>query len=648
MLDADGFIVPKGGKHRSELNRAIYESVKQVEFMSRDELLALPVGSPMVYDVETYPNFWFVAFKSLLNNKFVVFEQSPDCELDRTALQFIMWRFCLVGFNSRIYDLPIVTYACAGNTCETIYHASMRLINESMPPFIFEKEYEVKIPNVNHVDLIEVAPLQASLKTYSGRLHCRRMQDLPFSPYENLTRDEAEIVRLYCCNDLDNTQLLALHLYDAIKLREELGREYGIDLRSKSDAQIAEAVITSELVKLTGSSLNKSNFDYNKPIRYVAPLWVKFDSPHLNAALWAIQAAEFWIGANGSAVMPDALNGLELRIGSSLYRLGIGGLHSSEKCTAHVADEQTAIIDRDVASYYPSIILNERLYPKHLGEAFLNVYRALVDRRLLAKKQGNKTVADALKITINGSFGKLGNKYSALFAPDLLLQVTITGQLALLMLIEIVESVGIPVVSGNTDGIVIKCPFAKRSLLNEGIRHWESLTGFVTEETEYAAIYSRDVNNYIAIKPDRTTKAKGVYSEVGSALNSPLSKNPECLICADAVKEKIGSGTAIAVTIKNCRDIRRFVTVRNVKGGAEKAGTFLGKVVRFYYAKGEPGSISYMLSGNKVPKSDGAKPLMDLPEEFPEDINYEWYIREATEMLYDIGFYKKATSLQLF
>lgn len=93
---------------------------------------------------------------------------------------------------------------------------------------------------------------------------------------------------------------------------------------------------------------------------------------------------------------------------------------------------------------------------------------------------------------------------------------------------------------------------------------------------------------------------------------------------------------------------RRFVSVKNVKGGGEKNGQYLGKVVRWYYPKGEAGYIAYVGSGNKVGKTDGARPLMDLPEELPDDINYDWYINEAIEMLYDCGAYKKAETAQLF
>ena len=115
---------------------------------------------------------------------------------------------------------------------------------------------------------------------------------------------------------------------------------------------------------------------------------------------------------------------------------GIGGLHSQEKSISVVSNETHVMRNADFASYYPFIILNQGLYPKHLGTKFLSVYRSIVETRLRAKADGNKLIAESLKITINGSFGKLGSKYSKLYSPNLMLATTITGQLTLLMLIE--------------------------------------------------------------------------------------------------------------------------------------------------------------------------------------------------------------------
>jgi hypothetical protein len=74
-----------------------------------------------------------------------------------------------------------------------------------------------------------------------------------------------------------------------------------------------------------------------------------------------------------------------------------------------------------------------------------------------------------------------------------------------------------------------------------------------------------------------------------------------------------------------------------VKGGAVQGGVYLGKAIRWYYAANVRSNIAYKTTGNSVPKSFGAKPCMTLPDEFPKDINYGWYIKEAKELLNDVG-----------
>lgn len=353
--------------------------------------------------------------------------------------------------------------------------------------------------------------------------------------------------------------------------------------------------------------------------------------------LEVVTKSKFVVDENGSIEMPKEIGNFKLKIGSCVYRMGIGGLHSSEKSVAHIADENTLLMDRDVSSFYPRIILNSQLFPKHLGRAFLTVYQSLVTRRLVAKETGDSVTADSLKIAVNGSFGKLGSKWSALYAPDLLIQVTVTGQLSLLLLIEMLELAGIPVVSANTDGVLIKCPVSLETRCAEIVAKWEELTGFLTEECRYKAVYSRDVNNYIAIKHDGKTKTKGSYAEKGSGGNTVLSKNPENLVCIDAVIAYITLQTPVAATVFGCKDMRRFVTVRNVKGGAVKSAVYVGKTIRWYYSTLMQGEINYNLTGNKVPNSDRAMPLMELSETLPNDLDFNRYIQVANEMLADLG-----------
>lgn len=688
MLDENGFIITKKNRRREKNLQAASVALRPVEFMTDEELMAVPAGNVFVFDVECYRNFFYVAFKCLSNGKFVAFERSPDFDFSELKLRWMLWRFCIVGFNSASYDIPMIELAAKGFSCDELKEASDFIIKsginygtKKVTPFDIEKKYKVRIGKYNHIDLFNVCPVNggvsanpASLKLYSGRLHAGRMQDLPFPESHILTAEDAAVVRPYCCNDLANTELLFNELAPEIKLRMEMSEEYGIDLRSKSDAQIAEAVINSELQKILGYCPRKPTLDADMVLAYNVPDFISYRSPQLKTVLQTVREARFYLDGLGSPIMPPELEKLKVKIGNSVYKLGMGGLHSTEKKVAHFATDEIIIADNDVESFYPRIILNQRLFPLHLGVSFLKVYNQIVETRIhakseaaKAKKAGDKagakmwkTVADSLKVTINGSFGKLGNKYSTLYAPQLMLQVTITGQLVLLMLIEMLEDAGIEVISGNTDGFISKYLKNRHEEVRSIISEWEKRTNFKTEETRYSAVYSRDVNSYVAIKTESGdaearflderlgVKTKGAYCERGSALNSILSKNPETLICTDAVISFLKNGTSVEKTIRECRDIRRFVSVKNVKGGGEKNGLYLGKVVRWYYPKGETGFISYVSSGNKVGKTDGARPVMDLPNEFPEDINYEWYIEESINMLYDCGALKKAETQSLF
>ncbi len=652
---------------RPKFERQPIPPAKVYNVMSSSELQLLAEAT-FVFDVESYENYFCVSFQDVESEKVITFEDDEyngyringeyvTQELWCQWLSWILFRFTVVGFNSMVYDLPICLVAVKGVRSPTLCEITADIINNDMPPYEVERKYVGKIPMLNHIDLIEVAPLQGSLKLYGARLHVPRLQDLPFPPLSMLALWQCQVVKDYNINDLEDTLWLWRHLKPQIDLRVELGKEYGVDLRSRSDAQIAEAVIGSELEKLGAKGKAPERIS-GEEFYYQVPNTVWFKTTQFQQLLQVVRTSPFVIGASGYCEAPKQITDLKPRLGRCVYRLGAGGLHSSETEVAHEADDNTLLIDRDVASYYPYIILNQRLYPSHLGEPFLKVFESIVNRRINAKREGRKKEADSLKITINGTFGKLGNQYSLLYAPELLMQVTISGQLYLLMLIERIELAGIPVISANTDGVVIKCPKDRYKDLEAVITIWEEDTGFITEETRYKGLYCRDVNNYIAVKEDGGCKMKGVYAEVGSALNSPLSKNPEAYIISMALQAYLEHGTPIAHTIELLGEnvkteyyptpLSRFILTRNVRGGAQKSGTYLGKVVRWYYAKDETGCINSVLSGNKVALTDGGKPCMELPTVFPDDLDFDRYIQDAEEELYNIGVMKRLSTGQLF
>lgn len=659
---------------------------------------------PYVMDTEVYANYLLIGFLDLQSGRVFSVEaidaNSRLSKDDRLWLRQKMRKGQVIGFNSAGFDLPVIYAAIQGLSVAEIKNLADDIIVGGMRSWEAEDEYGFEIPrDIDHIDLIEVAPGKASLKIYNGRLHGRRMQDLPIEPSKHLTEEEIEEVYTYWKNDLQATKLLYESLKVQLDLRAAMSKEYGIDLRSKSDAQLAEAVIKKQISKILGYMPKKPEIRGGTKFRYRAPDFIRFHGEQLNGILDDIEDWEFRVAATGKVLMPDFLSEARIEIGTSIYRMGIGGLHSSEECASHVADENTLLFEVDVASYYPRIILNLGLYPKQLGKAFLKVYRSIVDRRLKAKDRAKALRAeiDELKkqlsgrnsnggpslmqerieeleaewhkenvaneggkIMINGSFGKLGSVFSALFAPDLLITVTLTGQLSLLMLIQRLVRAGIPVVSGNTDGIVIKCPKTRLSDMKAIIKCWQKETGFETDAAEYEALYSASVNNYLAIKKGGGVKRKGHYAKSGLE----EKKNPTNDICAEAVAAHLEKGTSITETIRSCRDIRKFLTVRNVTGGAiygvkevayERYGKrgqrlkdgakfdaceaeYLGKAVRFYRSTNSLGALHYQSNHNKVPKSDYCRPLMELPDSFPSDVDFSAYVREARQMLLDIAY----------
>lgn len=583
----------------------------------------------LIFDIELYQDYLLVSFLNAETGNVRHLEAFDGQRLDTITLRSILHRYRLVSFNGNNFDLPIISAALAGASVVELKRIANKIIVNGMKYW----QLDIDLPECDHIDLIEVAPGIASLKIYGGRLHAPKLQDLPIPPEASIAPEQRPLLRQYCENDLRTTLALFRALEPQIALRETMSEEYGIDLRSKSDAQIAEAVIRHEVEKRMGVKLKKQDpFRLaGQSFKYKAPAFIEFRSEILRGVLRTVTSATFTVASNGTVQMPKAIADLKIKVSTGTYQMGIGGLHSTEKSVAHYADADHVLVDRDVASYYPAIILNCGLKPAHMGDHFTQVYRGIVQRRLAAKRAGDKVTADSLKITINGSFGKFGSPYSTLYSPTLLIQTTVTGQLSLLMLIEALESEGIEVVSANTDGIVIRCPRARIALMEYIVWEWEFATGFETEATEYRALYSRDVNNYIAIKPDNSFKLKGTFAPAA------LQKNPTNEICTGAVVKYLIDGTDIETTIRACRDIRKFVTIRTVKGGAVKGDQYLGKAVRWYYATGVEGAIHYQVNGYTVARSEGARPLMDLPAEFPSDVDFAWYVREAHDLLADIG-----------
>lgn len=604
-------------------------------------------------DIECYLNYLLIMFRKVSDGKTIYFEKFNDSPLNIKNVLHILNKYTIITFNGIKYDSVIIEAACSGFNNESIHKVSTMIIEDNLQSWQVRKQVGIPAIKFDHIDLIEVAPVKASLKIYGGRIHSPKMKDLPIPPETTIKGSDLDEMRLYCGNDLEVTELLFKQLEPEIELRTKMSEEYDVDIRSKSDAQIAEVVIKKAIENKYGFIPRCPKVAVGTEYYYHAPDNLVFESEVLQDVFRQYVTRPFIVGKSGhvefnfemvetdrkrsgknKGEFPDSKKKLQFVIGNTKYTVGTGGLHSCEKSTRHTNDGGI-LRDYDVASYYPNIILNNKLFPKHIGEPFLDIYNTIVQRRLKAKREGDRVVNETLKITINGSFGKFGSKWSCLYSPDLMMQVTVTGQLSLLMLIDHLEAAGISVVSANTDGIVTKMTKDQEATAQSIVNDWEFETGYEMEESDYLSLNSRDVNNYIAVKED-SIKGKGVYSDQRDLFYA-LRSNPTNDICKEAVKTFLQTGKPVEDTVRACTDVTKFLTVRTVNGGAVKDGELIGKAIRWYYGAHELDAIYYSTNGNKVPRSDNGVPLMDLPYKFPDDMDYAWYIEEAKRILKHIG-----------
>lgn len=348
-----------------------------------------------VWDLETYRDYFLCMFKNVKTKKPVGFEMYGSQKLDVSSIKDIFREFRIVSFNGNNYDIPMILLAWQGATCMELKEASDRIIQERMRPWEFLKEYGLTMPEwIDHIDLFEPAPSpMVGLKKYGGRMHSKRLQDLPYHHDDLIIERGSDEKRLtvfnYCVNDLDTTIDLYHAISGELKMRENLSDRHGIDLRSKSDAQIAEAIIKKEVSRKLGKPIYRDRDKRPGGVfTYKAPDFIEFETNALQDLLWEIEKGAFRVNANtGKVELPQFLADRVITLDATHFKMGIGGLHSMEQRAIHVADEDTILVDFDVTSYYPSLILLCNLFPETLGPNFIPVYRNILTERVEAKRK---------------------------------------------------------------------------------------------------------------------------------------------------------------------------------------------------------------------------------------------------------------------
>lgn len=387
---------------------------------------ASPTRTVYVLDIEVYKNVFLVGLKRLRDGKIRIFEQSERETIDYDLLRRILLSGTIVTFNGRTYDMPIVQYAIDGEQRETealveddagqgelvttilarrdrtnaeIKAVSDIIIKRNVRWWEIEREIGVEIPRAfDHVDLIEPQPNPfASLKILNGRMHGRWMQDLPYHFDSVLTFAQIDRLREYLANDLQATEYLWATLAEPMQLRIDFGQQVGMDLRSMSDTQMGLAVIKQRCEKVLKKRIPRGGAVGFESFKYVPPAYIEFQTPVLRSMLAQIREHDFLVLGSGKVDLPEFLT-TPFQIGQASYAMGIGGLHSTESNRSLRADQNFALVDADVASYYPAIILSLGLYPEAIGPAFLDVYREIRDQRVVAKRKAKEIKAEILAL----------------------------------------------------------------------------------------------------------------------------------------------------------------------------------------------------------------------------------------------------------
>lgn len=650
------------------------------EYLTDEEILA-NVGNTLFVNVESYPNYFLITFKLLNSNKFLMMECGENRSFNPKFLSWLMYNYRTIGFNSNSFDLNIIWHAYVCQNAAILKDSVNDLIINNMRPEDLKKKYGFFTYKTSHIDLLPVAPLKGSLKLYGARLHTKSIQEQPFDINSDLTNFEIEELKHFNFTQLCITEELFHFMKERLELRESMSAEYKIDLMSKSDAQIAEAVIPKLVAKLNGKKIEHPDIPAGTIYKYKVPEYISYATNQMNELLSRVKQAEFIVGENGKIIPPKILEA-PVQIGDAFYSVGIGGLHSKDKTKAYRAVNDYKLRDVDVTSYYPNAIINMNLWPIALGPNFIKVFKGFKDERIVAKKVGLFTKDKGLKIFLNGMSGKLSDLYSKMRSPGHTIQMNLTGQLAILMLAEMFECSGLEVISANTDGLTVYYKDEDEEKITYWTKYWEKLTNFNLEDQQYTGYFARDVNAYFAVKevykllatnkifdtkkdaikfadennisPDiqlenGKVKIKGPWSEVGSQSGTKLDTNPIVLVCTDAIEALLSKNKSIEETILSCKDFTRFITVRQAKApGAHWKGEYLGKVLRWAYIKGETDCIRTVSHNSKVADSDGCRPYLDLPDNFPNDINYDWYFNKTNEILEEIGYIKKPKQIEFF
>lgn len=534
-----------------------------------------------VYDIEVFQNIFHCSVKNTETNNIYKFEISERKNQLRELVKFfkqvdkyITWGdyyttninipanviFC--GYNNLHYDNPIINYIIEyedklmqyniPTICSSIFNLSKIITTSSEDNIDAWKhwKYQIWFDTFDILTMLYSNKLRVGLKEIQVTMQYPNVQEFVCDWTKPLPLEDFDSMIDYNINDIESTSELLNRCKKDVDLRIAIEDEYGVRVLSKDGVNIGMKILTQKYLEKTGLTWQDIK-DLRSPMS-VIPLkdvilpFIKYDSPILQRVLDDMK----------NQIVSPGRKGYENKFvfNNLRYSVGVGGIHSVNSPEIIIPRDDEMLIDIDVASLYPSMLIEYEFYPKHLGKEFLEVYKQIKDERIEAKHNGDKVKNETLKLALNGLSGNLQNEHNFCYSPFAVMQIRINGQLLLLMLAEKLTQIGCRIVQANTDGLFVLLKKDVYSKVNSICREWEQLTKLTLEEDRFKAMYQYAINDYFAITEDNKVKEKGMFITAVK-----LGKGLTPKIIPKAVISFFKDGIPVEDTIKNCTDIRDFL-----------------------------------------------------------------------------------------
>lgn len=459
----------------------------------------------------------------------------------------------------------------------------------------------------------------------------------------------------YNKNDVYLVCEIARQKPDEIKLRYSLGAAFNLNLLCAARSSIADKLLYKFYSERSGLTVDKfkdlrtqrTALSFNK---IIFP-HICFKTPELQKVLEDMKKVVIY------RTNKDAFEKV-IQFYGTTYTIATGGLHSQDRPAVLTSTDNYTYIHYDISSFYPSVMVAYNIAPKHLNN---NVFVKMVDYFRLTRikckhtkdEDGlvvagvhNKLAAEALKIVINAIYGKFGFEMFFLFDRFAQMQVTINGQLMVMMVVEALELDGIHVVSANTDGIIVKLPKDKEEDFKRITDDWCAQNKLSADSERYKLFVTRDINNYFDIQSNDKVEYKGGLDP--KQYLKDLKKGYDMPVVAKAVFEYFAHDVSVMETLRNHKDILDFCKTQNVGKQFEVVYQKVehGKVidihsqrhVRFYVStKGVIIMKENVNSGQRSVLASG-KPVIILNKLDDKDIalrniDYKYYYEEAYKII---------------